>query len=43
MALSAPELLTARHDVTRFSCGQPVLDHWLKTRALANQERASRS
>ena len=39
MALSAPELLTARHDVTRFSCGQPALDHWLKTRALANQNK----
>jgi GNAT superfamily N-acetyltransferase len=39
MALSAPELLTAGHDVTRFSCGQPALDHWLKTRALANQEK----
>ena len=39
MALSPPELLTARHDVTRFSCGQPALDHWLKTRALANQEK----
>jgi GNAT superfamily N-acetyltransferase len=39
MALSAPQLLTARHDVTQFSCGQPALDHWLKTRALANQEK----
>ena len=39
MALSAPELLTARHDVSRFSCGQPALDHWLKTRALVNQEK----
>ena len=39
MALSAPELLTARHDVAQFSCGQPALDHWLKTRALANQEK----
>jgi GNAT superfamily N-acetyltransferase len=39
MAISAPELLTARHDVSRFSCGQPALDHWLKTRALANQEK----
>jgi GNAT superfamily N-acetyltransferase len=37
VALSAPELLTARHDVTRFSCGQPALDRWLQTRALANQ------
>jgi GNAT superfamily N-acetyltransferase len=39
VALSAPELLTARHDVTRFSCGQPALDRWLQTRALANQEK----
>jgi GNAT superfamily N-acetyltransferase len=39
VALSAPELLTARHDVTGFSCGQPALDHWLKTRALANQAK----
>ncbi len=39
MALSAPELLAARHDVAQFSCGQPALDHWLKTRALANQEK----
>ena len=39
MALSAPEVLTARHDVAPFSCRQPALDHWLKTRALANQEK----
>jgi GNAT superfamily N-acetyltransferase len=39
VALSAPELLTARHDVTGFSCGQPALDRWLKTRALANQAK----
>lgn len=39
MPLSAPEPLTARHDVAPFSCGQPALDRWLKTRALANQER----
>jgi predicted N-acetyltransferase YhbS len=39
VALSAPELLTAQHDVAEFSCGKPALDHWLKTRALANQER----
>ena len=35
--LSAPELLNAGHDVTQFACGKPSLDHWLKTRALANQ------
>lgn len=37
--LSAPELLTDRHDVAAFSCGKPALDAWLKTRALANQQR----
>lgn len=39
MALSAPEPLTGEHDVSAFSCGKPVLDHWLKTRALSNQQR----
>jgi len=39
VALSAPEPLTAAHDVSSFSCGKPTLDHWLKTRALANQEK----
>lgn len=39
MALSAPEPLTATHDVSEFSCGKPTLDHWLKTRALSNQEK----
>jgi GNAT superfamily N-acetyltransferase len=37
--LSAPEALTAAHDVSEFSCGKPTLDHWLKTRALSNQEK----
>ena len=39
MALSAPEPLNAGHDVSAFSCGKAVLDNWLKTRALSNQER----
>jgi len=39
VALSRPELLTAGHDVAAFSCGKPVLDNWLKTRALRNQEK----
>ena len=39
MALSAPEPLVARHDVSQFSCGQVALDNWLRTRALANQEK----
>ena len=36
---SAPEPLAAAHEVAPFACGKPVLDRWLKTRALANQER----
>lgn len=39
MAISAPEPLTAAHDVSEFSCGKPTLDHWLRTRALSNQEK----
>jgi GNAT superfamily N-acetyltransferase len=39
VSLSAPELLTARHDVSGFSCGKPPLDHWLKSRALSNQQK----
>ena len=39
MPLSAPELLTAAHDVSAFSCGKPVLDQWIRTRALSNQEK----
>jgi GNAT superfamily N-acetyltransferase len=39
MALSTPEPLTGEHDVAAFSCGKPALDHWLKTRALSNQQR----
>jgi GNAT superfamily N-acetyltransferase len=39
LALSSPELLNAVHDVSQFACGKPALDHWLRTRALANQEK----
>lgn len=39
MVLSAPEPLTAAHDVSSFTCGKPTLDHWLKARALSNQEK----
>ncbi|GJD64082.1 GNAT family N-acetyltransferase [Methylobacterium frigidaeris] len=37
MALSAPEPLRATHDISAFSCGKPILDRWLRTRALSNQ------
>jgi GNAT superfamily N-acetyltransferase len=40
LALSPPELFTAEHDVSRFSCGKPALDIWLKTKALSNQEKS---
>ena len=39
MTFLAPEPLTGAHDVSEFSCGKPVLDHWLKTRALSNQQK----
>jgi GNAT superfamily N-acetyltransferase len=39
LVLSLPEPLTPAHDNSQFSCGKPSLDHWLKTRALSNQER----
>jgi GNAT superfamily N-acetyltransferase len=39
LPLSAPEPLTAAHDVSEFTCGKPTLDRWLKTRALSNQEK----
>ena len=35
---SAPEKLTASHDVSQFDCGEPALDTWLKRRALQNEE-----
>jgi GNAT superfamily N-acetyltransferase len=35
--LAAPTHLTAAHDLDDFSCGEPILDEWLKRRALANQ------
>ncbi len=39
MLLCAPETLTTAHDVSDFSCGKPSLDHWLKNRALSNQQK----
>lgn len=39
MALSAPEPLTAAHDLSHFACGKPALDNWLKQRALSNHRK----
>jgi GNAT superfamily N-acetyltransferase len=33
----APEALGASHRVDDFACGEPLLDDWLRRRALANQ------
>ena len=41
--LSAPEPLTAEHDVAGFDCGEKLLDDWLKQRALKNESRFSRT
>ena len=42
--LSAPELLTERHRLDGFVCGEPALADWLRRRALKNQlEGASRT
>jgi ribosomal protein S18 acetylase RimI-like enzyme len=35
--LGAPEPLVTSHCLDEFSCGEPVLDDWLKRRALTNQ------
>lgn len=37
LALKAPEPLAAHHQLAHFTCGESVLDVWLKQRALANQ------
>jgi GNAT superfamily N-acetyltransferase len=39
LTLSAPERLEGTHDLGPFACGKPAFDHWLKTRAMANQTR----
>lgn len=42
--LAAPTLLTASHDCSGFNSGEPVLDEWLRNRALSNiQAGASRT
>jgi len=35
--ISAPEPLLATHDIERFDCDEPVLNEWLKKRALKNE------
>jgi GNAT superfamily N-acetyltransferase len=35
--LAAPEPLSIGHRIDAFDCGEPVLDEWLRKRALGNQ------
>ena len=35
--LSAPAPLVAAHEISQFSCGEPLLDAWLRKRALKNE------
>lgn len=41
--LSPPVALTAEHDLSRFDCGEPALNDWLRQRALRNESRFSRT
>jgi len=36
---TAPEIITADHDIADFDSGEPSLDEWLKDRALKNNAR----
>ncbi len=41
--LSPPVPLTAEQDLSGFDCGDPVLNDWLRHRALRNESRFSRT
>jgi GNAT superfamily N-acetyltransferase len=41
--VSSPVPLTANHDLSRFDCGEQVLNDWLRQRALKNESRFSRT
>ena len=41
--LSAPVPLAPGHDLSGFDCGEPVLNDWLRHRALKNESRFSRT
>jgi len=40
---SAPEKLLPEHDVSKFDCAEPVLNDWLRRRALQNQQSGASS
>jgi GNAT superfamily N-acetyltransferase len=37
LEISAPQPLSSVHLLDKFNCGEPVLDEWLKRRAMSNQ------
>lgn len=41
--LTAPHPITVAHDLSLFDCGVPVLNDWLRERALKNESRFSRT
>lgn len=41
--LRAPEPISLAHDLSKFDCGAPVLDDWLRQRSLRNESRFSRT
>lgn len=41
LELTAPQPLTTAHRLDEFSCGEPVLDDWLRRRAMSNQARGA--
>jgi GNAT superfamily N-acetyltransferase len=41
--LSSPVPLTVDHDLSGFDCGEPILNDWLRQRALKNESRFSRT
>ena len=43
MIKSAPEKLQPEHDVAKFDCAEPVLNDWLRRRALQNQQSGASS
>jgi len=43
MRLTEPEAISTTHDLSRYDCGVPVLNDWLRERALKNESRFSRT
>ena len=41
LVLTPPEPFCTEHRVDAFDCGEPVLDEWLRKRALGNQTRGA--